>query len=136
MRARGKVSEDQPEVVVHVCTTCRAQGEPLEPRDQRAGARLYQALKESRRSGDASVEPVECLSVCKRPCTISFSAAGCWTYIYGDFSADDAAAIWAAAKLYAEAPQGLIPWRQRPDALKKGVVARVPPLKSSTEITV
>jgi predicted metal-binding protein len=129
------VSEDQPEVVVHVCTTCRAQGEPLEPRDERAGARLYQALKESRRPGDPQVTPVECLSVCKRPCTIGFSGPGRWTYIYGDFSAGDARAIWAAAKLYSEAPQGLIPWRERPDALKKGVVARVPPFKSQTEIT-
>ena len=32
------------------------------------------------------------------------------------------------ATLYAATPEGLIPWRQRPDALKKGVVARIPPL--------
>ncbi len=102
--------------------------------EPRAGARLYQALQAHRSPGDPRVEPVECLSVCKRPCTIAFSAAGSWTYVYGDFPADAAPeTILAAARLYAQSPQGLIPWRQRPDALKKGVVARVPPLRNSTE---
>ena len=121
-------------VVVHVCTTCRAEGEALEPRELRSGARLYQALKQSRSAEDPVVVAVECLSVCRRPCTISFSAEGSWTYVYGDFPADaDPEAILNAARLYARSPQGLIPWKQRPEALKKGVVARVPPLRSSTE---
>jgi predicted metal-binding protein len=131
------VSEDRLEtkVVVHVCTTCRAEGEALEPRALRSGARLFEALKHSRSADDPVVVPVECLSVCRRPCTISFSAPGSWTYVYGDFPADvDPQAILNAARLYAHSPQGLIPWKQRPDALKKGVVARVPPLMSSTEI--
>jgi len=130
------VSEDRLEtkVVVHVCTTCRAEGEALEPRDLRSGARLYQALRQSRSADDPLVMAVECLSVCRRPCTVSFSAEGSWTYVYGDFPADtDPVAILDAARLYARAPQGLIPWKQRPDALKKGVVARVPPLRPSTE---
>ena len=44
----------------------------------------------------------------------------------------DAAAgrILAAAEQYRAAPDGLIPWKERPDALKKGVVARIPPLVS------
>ena len=121
-------------VVVHVCTTCRAEGEALEPRELRSGARLYEALKQFRSANDPVVVPVECLSVCRRPCTISFSAPGSWTYVYGDFPADaDPEAILNAARLYARSPQGLIPWKQRPDALKKGVVARVPPLSPSTE---
>ena len=70
------------------------------------------------------------MSVCKRPCTIGFSSPGKWTYVYGDFAPDEHAAelILDAAALYAAAPDGLIPWRQRPDAFKKGVVARIPPL--------
>jgi predicted metal-binding protein len=130
------VSEEpcETKVVVHVCTTCRTEGEALEPRELRSGARLYEALKQFRCADDPVVVPVECLSVCRRPCTISFSAPGSWTYVYGDFPPEaDPEAILAAARLYARSPQGLIPWKQRPDALKKGVVARVPPLMSSTE---
>lgn len=120
---------------IHVCVTCRAVDEPLEPKAERAGARLHAALAAAA-DDQVSVAPVECLSVCKRPCTIGFSAAGKWTYVYGDFSPDAAPAILSAAALYAEAPDGLIPWKQRPDALKKGVVARLPPLAPLPEISV
>lgn len=110
-----------------VCTTCRSAEEPLEPRDQRSGARLFAALN-AVESG-FEIVPVECLSVCKRPCTVSFSAPKKWTYIYGDLPVDTAAeTILTGAALYEAAPDGLIPWKQRPEALKKGVIARLPPL--------
>ncbi|MBV8447219.1 MAG: DUF1636 domain-containing protein [Hyphomicrobiales bacterium] len=115
---------------IHICITCRHAGEPDDA--ERPGARLYRALRQVASRRDISVEliPVECLSVCKRPCTIAFSAPGKWTYVYGDFAPDEASAqvILDASALYAAAADGLIPWRQRPDALKKGVVARIPPL--------
>ncbi|MDE3177682.1 MAG: DUF1636 domain-containing protein [Pseudomonadota bacterium] len=117
-------------VTVAVCTTCRAEGEPLEPREARAGARLYRALSAAAGLSDPAVVGVECFSVCKRPCTLSFSARHAWTYVYGDFPADaEPEAILAAARLYGASPHGLIPWKERPSALKKGVVARIPPLE-------
>jgi predicted metal-binding protein len=127
---------DQP-TCIHVCVTCRLPGETGDAAvGERPGARLYGALRQAQaRRGDAvELVAVECLSVCKRPCTIGFSAAGKWTYIYGDFAPDEGAAnaILDAAALYAAAPDGLIPWRQRPDALKKGVVARIPPFPLPT----
>lgn len=119
---------------IHICITCRQPGVPAEADGERAGARLYEAIRlaAARRADPVELIPVECLSVCKRPCTISFSALGKWTYVYGDFAPDlpSAEAILDAAALYAAAPQGLIPWRERPQALKTGVVARMPPLPS------
>jgi predicted metal-binding protein len=113
---------------IHVCTTCRATDEPLEPKEARAGARLYDELSRHPGSDRFELIPVECLSVCKRPVTIGFSAPGKWSYIYGDFSPERSAdTILLAAQLYAEAPDGLIPWRERPDPIKRGVVARIPP---------
>lgn len=121
-----------PGVTVLVCKTCRRPEEPTEPREERSGARLARLL-EAAAAGDpaVSVVPVECLSVCKRPVTIGFAAPGKWTYVYGDFqeaTAEAAGRILAAAAQYDAAPDGLIPWKERPDALKKGVVARIPPL--------
>jgi predicted metal-binding protein len=114
---------------IHVCVTCREAGASDE--HERLGARLYRVLCKTaqRRADTSAIHPVECLSVCKRPCTIGFSSPGKWTYVYGDFAPDERAAelILDAAALYAAAPDGLIPWRQRPDALKRGVVARIPP---------
>ncbi len=112
---------------IYVCTTCRAEGEAGEPGAERAGARLFRALADA---ADPAVDlvPVECLSVCRRPCTVGFAAPGKWTYVYGDLPPDSSAAvILDAARLYAAAPDGLIPWKLRSDPIKKGVVARLPP---------
>ena len=72
--------------------------------------------------------------MCKRACTISFAAPGKWTYVYGDLPADTGAeVILDGAALYGATSDGLIPWKQRPDALKRGVVSRVPPLPPASE---
>ena len=119
---------------VYVCVTCRRADEPLEPRDERSGARLFAALSEGEPDPALRLIPVECLSVCKRPCTVGFAAPGKWTYVYGDLAPETSAAtILDGARLYAAAPDGLIPWRQRPDSLKKGVVARIPPIDAMKE---
>ena len=43
-------------------------------------------------------------------------------------AATGAAALIEGARLFAHSPDGLMPWRGRPDALKRGLVARTPPL--------
>lgn len=117
---------------IHVCISCRAAGEPDDA--ARPGARLLGDLLARSGDGAAAIVPVECLSVCKRPCTVAFSAPGKWTYVYGDLPPDSAAdTILAGAALYAAAADGIIPWKLRPDALKKGVVARIPPLPRSSD---
>ena len=117
---------------IYVCTTCKTADDPS---PERAGARLIKALEQeaSTQPGAYKIESVECLSVCKRPCTIAFSAQDKWTYVYGDFTADDSAEqILACAAQYQAANDGLIPWKERPDALKKGVIARLPPSLTSS----
>jgi predicted metal-binding protein len=114
---------------IMICTKCRMPGEPKEPREDRAGARFYREM-EAAAAGRTDVEivPVECFSVCKRPVTIGLSAPGKWTYLYGDFPLGAPDEIFEAARLYGAAPDGLIPWEQRPESLKKGVVSRLPPV--------
>ncbi|WP_246696628.1 DUF1636 family protein [Methylobacterium planeticum] len=122
----------QGDVVLYVCTTCRAEGDSAEIR---AGARLRAALEA--RLAEAPVpglriEPVECLSVCRRPCTVAVASAGRWTYVYGDLDpAASAAALLDGIGLYAATPDGIVPWRARPEAFRKGVVARIPPFPPS-----
>ena len=117
-----------PTTTVYVCTTCRSAGEDPEPRDARAGARLHAALAEAaREDADIDVVGVECLSVCKRPVTVGFASAGKWTYVYGDFAPGSAEALIEGARLFGKTADGLIPWKERPDGLKRGVIARIPP---------
>ena len=119
---------------VLVCVTCRRAEDAADA--PRAGARLAEALTAAAEArDDVRVVPVECLSVCKRPITIGFGAPEKWTYVYGDFDAAAAPAILDAAALYGAAGDGLIPWKMRPDAFKKGVVARIPPLFARPEVT-
>ncbi len=122
---------------IYVCTTCKLADEAGLETHERAGARLHRALSARAAEREATVKiiPVECLSVCKRACTISFAAPGKWTYIYGDLPADAGAdVILDGAALYTATSDGLIPWKQRPEALKRGVISRVPPLARPSEI--
>jgi predicted metal-binding protein len=105
-----------------VCVTCKSdEGE--------VGAALYEALKPRLAGADVALRSVACLSVCKRPCTVALAGPGKWTYVIGDLNRtehlDD---VVTAARRYAVAPDGLVPWRERPLAFRKGVVSRTPPL--------
>ena len=111
-----------PAATVLVCVTCKSEQGP-------AGAALYDALEARFMNEDIALYPVECLSVCKRPCTVALAAPGKWTYVVGDLSREDNIEdIVIAARRYAAAPDGLVPWRERPLPFRKGVISRTPPL--------
>jgi predicted metal-binding protein len=106
-----------------VCVTCKSDEEPM-------GAGLFEALSERLAAEpDIALQPVECLSVCKRPCTVALAAPGKWTYVIGDLTRESHLEdIVAAVRRYAASPEGIVPWRERPLAFRKGVVSRTPPL--------
>jgi predicted metal-binding protein len=125
----------EPGVTVFICVTCKARDGDAEPR----GSLLFNAVTARLGRGDAGgvlVTPVECLAVCKRPCTIALSGPGKWTCVVGDLDhelhADD---VIAAARSFAATDTGIIPWRQRPLSFRKGVVARIPPLGFRPDVT-
>ncbi len=122
------------EICLHVCVTCRQAGGADE--GPRPGATLMRALEEALARGEmpaVRIEAVECLSVCKRPCTVAVSGPGRWTYIYGDLDpAASVETILDGVRRYAATADGLVPWRERPEAFRKGVVARIPPAKASS----
>jgi predicted metal-binding protein len=120
------------DVTIHVCVTCR-HGKDGGDEADRPGARLHRALREALARNHPSmplrVEAVRCLSVCKRPCTVAVSSPGRWTYVYGDFDSETAAeTILAGVGLYAQSSDGIVPWRERPEAFRKGMIARIPPM--------
>ena len=123
------------EICLHVCVTCRQAGGP-DDRELRPGAILHRALAEALAHPDAlrvRVEAVECLSVCKRPCTVAISGPGRWTYIYGDLNPETSVeTILDGLRRYAATSDGLVPCRERPEAFRKGVVARIPPFKTNS----
>ena len=125
-------------VTLYVCTTCRRNGEPLEPRDHRSGVRLKRALAaEIARRVDAiaiDLVPVECLSGCKHGCTIAVSAPGKWTFVVGDLDpACHVGDVITFAAQHAAHSEGLPLWRERPEVVRKGVLARVPSLMTNNK---
>ena len=120
-------------VTLHVCTTCKIAPLPgsataaSEPRGQALYDRLLDTIASQGLADRVNLQPVECLSVCKRAATVAVSGTGRWTYVYGDIEPDrDLDTLIAGILAYAEAPAGLIPWKERPQIFKKGVVARIP----------
>jgi predicted metal-binding protein len=119
---------DQPGVTAFICVTCRGAGGD----DERPGQVLLDAVMtrlQARADCNVTVTAVECLSVCKRPCTIALMAPGKWTYVVGDLDpethTDD---VIAMAVRYGLTDNGIVPWRERPQSFRKGAVARIPPL--------
>jgi len=117
---------------IFVCISCRRSlGDGEESFDQ-PGRVLIEAIEARLQDdghGRVSVSGVDCLAVCKRPCTIALTANGKWTYLIGDLDPDTQVdEIVAAARSFAASENGIVPWRERPASFRKGVIARVPPL--------
>lgn len=116
-----------PKTTVYVCTVCRAKDDP----EARPGKALLEAFDARLAAEDRAIvaaEPVECLGVCSRPCTVAMAARGKWTYVLGDFdTAADVDDLIESARRYTASENGLVPKKDRPEAMRKGVISRTPP---------
>jgi predicted metal-binding protein len=112
---------------VYVCITCRR---PDDPEDgPRPGLALAHAVAEVAEGTGVTVCQVQCLANCSRSLSAAMRCDGTWTYVFGGLEPDrDAQSLIEGARLLARAEDGILPWRGRPDILKKGLIARVPPL--------
>jgi predicted metal-binding protein len=117
-------------ILVSVCITCKAaDGATV------VGPDMFESVKAAiGTSGYVQVRPVQCLSVCKRPATVAVTSADGYTFLFGDLQTDSGtAALVSFVKSYQKSDYGLVPWRERADVLRKGMVARVPPMRWSPD---
>lgn len=112
-------------VVVFVCRSCREETDANA--DPRPGSLLSIATIEKAEKAGIEVRSVNCLANCKRGLSATIRSADGWSYIFGGLTLDDADDLLTGAQLLAGAPDGLMPWRGRPDSLKRGMIARIPP---------
>jgi predicted metal-binding protein len=129
MNAAGEAVEpgvDSGGVTILVCRTCRdSAGSDAEPRP---GKLLAAATREAAALHNIPVAEIECLGNCKRRLSAALLKSGAWSYVFGDLVIDSGADLVAGARLFANSVDGLLPWRGRPDSLKRGLVARIPPM--------
>jgi predicted metal-binding protein len=112
--------------IIYVCITCRPVGEPDSP--VRPGAVLAAATAQAAAGTEVEVRPMRCLANCSRGPSAAMRCNGSWTYVFGGLDATCAEALVEGARLLARAADGILPWRGRPAPLKRGLIARVPPI--------
>lgn len=118
------------QATLHVCTTCRRAEAPVD--GTRPGAALHALLQAADLPDGVELRGVECLSACTSGCSVALSAPGKWTYVYGRIDpAEHLSALLDGAARYAATPDGLVPWRERPEIFRKQCLARIPPLETS-----
>jgi predicted metal-binding protein len=111
---------------IYVCTTCKRAGEANN--EPSPGALLAAATEHAADGTDVLVRRLRCLANCTRGPSAAMRCNGSWTYVFGGLGADCGPALVEGARLLAGASDGILPWRGRPDVLKRGLIARVPPI--------
>ncbi|WP_333682836.1 DUF1636 domain-containing protein [Pontibaca methylaminivorans] len=122
---------DAIEIELVVCTTCRMSADGTGAQQPlRDGARLSAALSAR---GIPHVRQ-ECLSACRRGCVVVLRGRGRWTYLQGGLDPDcDLDALETMTAAYRAAPAGFLPWRERPESLRRNIIARIPPMEPKNE---
>ena len=104
----------------------------------RGGTRLAEEfMKRATEQIGFSVRGVYCMSQCKRPCVVSFTAADYFTYSFGDLDpecSEHIDALFTFAEMYASAPEGFVLRNDRPEVLRAGILGRYPPIKTASEL--
>jgi predicted metal-binding protein len=122
-----------------VCTTCASVWQGGKRVGVSGGEKLFQQLQELNQHKEFQegfvIQPVECMSACDRSCVISLGAAGKHTYLFGDLSPElspeELEGILECAIKYNNHPEGLLPWKERVEPLKKGILAKIPPVSTA-----
>jgi predicted metal-binding protein len=111
---------------IYVCITCRA-GIDLDHRPI-PGAVLAEATKQAAAGTGIKVLGVKCLANCSRGLSAAVRRNHAWTYVFGGLDpVNGPVALVEGARLFSHATDGVMPWRGRPEALKRGLTARSPP---------
>jgi predicted metal-binding protein len=117
---------------IYVCITCKRQSTPDGAQDcdsdPRPGALLADATERAADGTEVSVRRLRCLANCNRGPSAALRCNGSWTYVFGGLDTGNAQDLVDGARLLATAADGILPWRGRPDILKRGLIARVPPI--------
>lgn len=126
-----------PVTEVIVCTTCRPAGASRElPPSGQALLEAVQALQTEGRAAGLHVRGIACMSGCARSCTVALQAPGKPTYYFGDLVADaeTAAQVLACAHLHAHSADGALPRNERPERLRSGILAKLPPCQPAVMV--
>ena len=121
-----------------VCTTCASTWQNGKKVGISGGEILLKELSKLHQDWEKRSQfeicAVSCMSACSHACVVTFAAAGKYSYLFGNLPSDAenistiATAILTCAEIYSDRPDGMLAWKERPEPLKSGVIARIPAL--------
>lgn len=124
--------------ILFVCTSCGSSHKTKQYVVKSTGERLLKQLQTLHHDwvlqDDFSIQPVECMGVCEQACAIAFVSPDKQTYLFGNLPADSACveatatAVLKCASQYHAKPDGLLPYSKRPELLRTGAIAWIPPM--------
>jgi predicted metal-binding protein len=132
--------------VVFVCTGCGSSHKTKQYVAKSGGERLLEKLKTLHHDwvlhDEFLIQPVDCMGVCEQPCAIAFVSPNKQTYLFGGLPGDSdsventATAVLDCARQYHAKPDGLLPYSKRPEPLRAGAIARIPPMPTGSSAAV
>ncbi len=115
---------------IQVCVECGTKAVP--PGEPPAGEKLYDLIRDILSDPQLSslkARKVACLGNCDCECRVAMADPDRWSWMLGDVHPDeDAAFLRDVFHLWVNAPNGLIPKAERPQALKDKALGRMPPV--------
>ena len=119
--------------ILFVCQSCGFSASQRDYLGKRGGDHLLQALLQRQDhwslQSEYRVEGVPCLSACNRRSVNALSAPNKTTLMFGDLPPlESAGEILQLAEQYYASLDGIVPRQERPEMLKKGILASIPPL--------
>jgi predicted metal-binding protein len=121
-----------------VCTTCASTWENGKKVGVSGGETLLKELSQSHQDwakrSQFEIRAVSCMSACSHACVVTFASEGKYSYLFGNLPTDaenmpiTISAILSCAEKYSDRDDGMLAWKDRPEPLKSGVIARLPPL--------
>jgi len=126
---------------IFVCTTCASKWENGKRVGESGGEKLLKRLQNDYPNWglntEFTIQPVECMSACNRSCVVSFASPGKITYLFGDISPEltpeEIKGVFVCAEKYYVHSEGSLPWSERPEPLKKGIIGRIPAVSVPVE---
>lgn len=115
-----------------VCVLCRIEKPDLIP-ELNAGKLLFENLSQELVTCHwheaIDLQPVRCMGACSRSCVVAFAAPSKLTFILGDLlPGESVPELLQFSGQYVACCDGKVAYKDRPNAVKKGIHAVLPPL--------
>ena len=119
-----------------ICLSCRDGREEIYM--TRGGRRFAKKLlNKNLLKKQVNLRGINCMSNCKRACTISLTAKKSFTYIFGDIDPENSEYLESLIELvskYSLSSDGFLRRRDRPLLFQSSILGRLPPIQSNSEI--